>query len=359
MVMRFRPLVQRPLALIPITLTAVALAACGHRYEAEPEYEVSIKDRPSASVFEPRQHFYYTAPSTRPVPMPRERLGAATVVPKPQRPVAKKVSADSGVTVVPKAAAAPLPAPSAIVRDVTPKMAKAAPAPAPAPAAEPPAPAAVPLPPANVPAPIVPKADVPAKSAAAPAVEVTPKVEVVPPPMAGTPAAAQKPVITPPAEVRPAAPKADAPKAEAPKAEPPKAEVAQPPAVVPPKVVAKAPEQPAPKATPPAPPASTKVTSLSEQTRVKDALDRADQFLKTGQATNARALLQDAARGENIDLLTALAATYDPLVLKDYPASASAADPKRAAELYEAAIAKGSVAAKDRLARLKETMSKP
>ena len=80
--------------------------------------------------------------------------------------------------------------------------------------------------------------------------------------------------------------------------------------------------------------------------------------MKSGQIINARALLQDAARGESPELLAALAATYDPIVLVDYPAAQKAADAKRAADLYETAIGKGSVAAKERLQKLKVYMSR-
>ncbi len=339
MVTRNLTTAKRGLTLLPMTLAAFLLAACSHRQEAEPEHQVSIKDNaPAAAVQPARSYSRAQTPSSRPVPMPRQRLGGdmsaatprAAAVPSPVKSSVRS-SADPLPAPMPKIATLPPPAPAAmapIVKDVTPKIAKAEPAPA-----------AVPMPPANVPPPITPKSVMPATPEAAPkvaaapvqpATPVVPKVELIPAPMTDAPAPA-KPVV-PPVAAKP--------------------EIKLPAAAAGANMIVKSPD-PASK-----PVTSTKTASLSEQTRVKDALDRADQFLKTGQAINARALLQEAARGENADLLTALAATYDPIVLKDYPASAKAADAKRAVELYAAAITKGSVAAKDRLTRLKNELSK-
>lgn len=344
MVTRNLTTAKRGLTLLPMTLAAVLLAACSHRHEAEPEQQMSIKDNAPVAAAQPaRAYSHAQTPSNRPVPMPRQRLGGDMSAATPRAAAApSKTSVRSSADPLPapaptpKVVTLPPPAPAAaaaIVKDVTPKIAKAEPAPASVP------PASVPMPPANVPPPITPKSAMPAtpeapqKSAAAPVQPetlVVPKVELIPAPMTDAPAPV-KPVV-PPVTAKP--------------------EVKLPAAAAGANMIVKGTDAAAKPAT------STKTASLSEQTRVKDALDRADQFLKTGQAINARALLQEAARGENADLLTALAATYDPIVLKDYPASAKAADAKRAVELYDAAISKGSVAAKDRLTRLKNELSK-
>ncbi|MEQ1650435.1 MAG: hypothetical protein ABL898_17795 [Hyphomicrobiaceae bacterium] len=341
--MRFSSAAQRGKSLMPVAVAALALAACGHRHEAEPETYVSIKDQPQVAAPAP-------IPAVKPPLVKsasRQRLGGHVPTesdrgasPKPRVVTSSDIS-NSYVAVprAPKAQASLKPATepvkmaardvSPIVKDVTPKS-----DPNKAEAPKAPQVAAVPMPPANTPAPVVPKAIVvepaPAKVAAVPAPTaipappiVTPKVELIPAPMSDaspTNRAAKAPAVAPQAPI------------------------------VAPKMIAKAGDT--------APKPSTKTTSLSDQVRIKDALDRADMFLKTGQVPNARALLQDAARGENADLLTALAATYDPIVLVDYPSAAKSADPKRAVELYEVAIAKGSVAAKERMSKLKEQMSK-
>lgn len=108
----------------------------------------------------------------------------------------------------------------------------------------------------------------------------------------------------------------------------------------------------------PTPSRSDKVAVAGDGANIDKALDLADKYMKNGQIAPARAVLQEAARGESPDLLAALAATYDPIVLLDYPAVQKFADAKRAAELYEIAIAKGSAAAKERLAKLKLYMSR-
>jgi hypothetical protein len=354
MVMRFSAAAQRGKTLLPVAFAALALAACSHRHEAEPEHSVSIKDQSQVVAPAP-------VPAVKPAamkPMARQRLGGYVPTETDRAAQPKPRTAHQSDVVVPrpaKAAATPkvVTAPtkmaakdiSPIVKDVTPKeVLNTEPLKAEAPKTLAPTPriAAVPMPPANTPAPIVPKAIIvepaPAKVAAVPAaVPTAPPAQIV-----------THPIVTPKVELIPA-PVSDVAAANT----APKNDVAKPQApIVAPKIMAKANDiQPTAKPV-------TKTTSLSEQVRIKDALDRADMFLKTGQVPNARALLQDAARGENADLLTALAATYDPIVLVDYPSAVKSADAKRATELYEVAIAKGSIAAKERLSKLKEQMSK-
>jgi hypothetical protein len=180
------------------------------------------------------------------------------------------------------------------------------------------------------------------------------------------PAASQPAVVAaaPPIPVPAATPKEQLaePKVELIPAPPlPQSQIVNAAAAAPTPAPSAAPALPAPAvpATPaPAKQATTKVTSLTEQIRVRTVLDQADALMKTGDVTKARAQLQDAARGDSPDLLTALAATYDPIVLLDYPRAQSAADAKRASELYAVAAGKGSKSASDRLAKLKIYMER-
>jgi hypothetical protein len=107
------------------------------------------------------------------------------------------------------------------------------------------------------------------------------------------------------------------------------------------------------------PPAAAKpAPSIAEQ-QVRAVIARADNWLKAGNVANARALLADAAKGENADVITALAETYDPIALQRYPRLAGQADAKWAQELYAQASAKGSEAARERLKALQAFMQKP
>ena len=85
---------------------------------------------------------------------------------------------------------------------------------------------------------------------------------------------------------------------------------------------------------------------------LRKTLDEADVFLKAGQVAQARALLEATAMNGGGDELTALAATYDPVVLVSYPAAQRFADARRARELYSQAADLGSAAARERLDKL-------
>lgn len=131
------------------------------------------------------------------------------------------------------------------------------------------------------------------------------------------------------------------------------------PATAPPVVVA----VPAPivqAAQPPQPPtkveakADPKVATLTDDQRVASTLSRVDGYMKSGAFQNARTLLEDAAKSGNPKLLTALAETYDPLVLREqYPKLARTGDPEKAIALYEHATAKGATHVAARVAALK------
>lgn len=339
---------------VPVALVAVLMAGCAHREPPE-AHATSTKDAPAMtrradmvvippatvtarhSHVEPVRRFQthtrvvaaaqsrsaydqprisrLKGPSTTPVAeaAPTTRIAAAT------RAVAPSTPSDSAkpVVAVPSAAqkvvAAPsLPAPS------EPKVIAVTP------------PARAPLAP-----PILNGAAVPAAkpSDPAPAAAAGPKVEFIPAPNTSFPAPANGPAgVDKPAQVA-AAPAMPQDPAPATGGRPSTSKTA-------------------------GPANGDKVASLGSAALVRDALDRADAYMKSGQIINARALLQDAARGESPELLAALAATYDPIVLVDYPAAQKAADAMRAADLYEIAIGKGSVAAKERLQKLKVYMSR-
>jgi hypothetical protein len=161
----------------------------------------------------------------------------------------------------------------------------------------------------------------------------------------------------------PSAPLVVAPKAEQPKpVEAPKADAVK---VAPPAVTPKAPVTVniQPKA-PSAPAADLavqpKIAAISEDQRTRDTVAKAAEYQARGNFINARALLQDAGRGENGELLLALAETYDPLVLaQKYPRFARAGDTARALELYQRAAGKGATSAVARMDALKAHIANP
>lgn len=336
---------------VPVAFVAIAAGGCSHRGDGGDAEHASIKDNAARAeaprTLAPQPPVRRTAANEhRPIRLSERKPHSAAIArvgndaPRPSSlngPSSAVDTADGVPPVAPKVLVAPkaakvasvpvqttpqMPAP---VQTAPPAVVKMLPKPAPvavavpaektAPTPEPAKPAAAPL-------------TQPAAAAMQPAATVPaePKVELIPAPKASIPAPAQQAAVAPAAKI-PAPAKTDADIAAG--------------------------GRPATSKAPQAVPSTTKVASLTEQTRVRDALDRADAYMKNGQIINARALLQDASRGENPDLLAALAATYDPVVLVDYPAVQKAADAKRAAELYDNAIGKGSVAAKDRLAKLK------
>ncbi len=161
------------------------------------------------------------------------------------------------------------------------------------------------------------------------------------------------PVLTMPAPAMAPAPASPAPVIAAPKVEAPVV------APKPPVAVNIQPKAPAPAAASDLP-VQPKIAAVSEDQRVRDAIARADEHLKKGNFINARALLQDAGRGENGELLVALAETYDPVVLaRRFPRYARAGDSAKALELYQRAAAKGSSTAVNRVDALKAHIANP
>jgi hypothetical protein len=103
-------------------------------------------------------------------------------------------------------------------------------------------------------------------------------------------------------------------------------------------------------------PANTapKGAPLPDTQRVSATLASAEGYLRAGRVQNARALLEDNAKTGNIEILQALAETYDPLVLPDkYPKLARIGDAPRAIFYYEQAKANGALALDSRLVALK------
>jgi hypothetical protein len=101
----------------------------------------------------------------------------------------------------------------------------------------------------------------------------------------------------------------------------------------------------------PAPAPKIAQPATSELQRVFIA--RSATHLRNANINDARAAVNEALRlGETPDALTALASTYDPLVLQDYPRLVSNADPARAIELYKKAADQGHAPAGEALAKL-------
>jgi hypothetical protein len=116
------------------------------------------------------------------------------------------------------------------------------------------------------------------------------------------------------------------------------------------------PHQPTPPAAPPAvarplAPAATPPTGDLPTTPAA-ARQRAAQLLKLGRIEPARRILSLPAVGADPGVITALAETYDPLVLAAYPSLAASADVAKARQLYLLAVAKGNQDALKRLTAL-------
>lgn len=343
----------------PLTAVLVAFLLAGCAYHGE--YHAagahrSIKDDPAPSVSKP----VATATARPPIEKASTRR---TVDAPPARDVAP------GST-TPKTAVAPAasrhassPRPAARVDSAPPTVPAA-------PAAMPSAPPVVksaaveltpaPTAPVSIPAPAITLPSAPPAAVAAPA---APKQA----PASDAALTSAQPAISaavPPAaerlstDLRRAAPAsapvvASAPPAAAP-VMPPAVAVEPPPAKPAASAIIIQPRAPA--ATPKADaPAQPKVAALTDEQRVRDTIARANEYLSTKRLINARALLQDAARDDNPQLLNALAETFDPLVLREkYPNFARAAEPTRALDIYRRASERGSRSATERFKALSE-----
>jgi hypothetical protein len=112
----------------------------------------------------------------------------------------------------------------------------------------------------------------------------------------------------------------------------------------------------------PAPKASEQVSVAAPAPKVDDKtremLKLVDVWLRQNNISNARTTLVDAVKSENPDLLNALAGTYDPVALQKYPKLVGHADVEYAQSFYALAIAKGSVEAKEGLAKMQAYLGK-
>lgn len=327
------------LPVIATALAAVLASACG-LHARDPERgsikdHVSIKDdAPAHAARTPVPRLVKARANAGDVMLPRRRVSAERATPvEPRAAKTEIIAAPASETEI-AAEAKPMaqlakPAAVPVPRDVV--TPKAADLPAPRPAII----AAVPI----------------AKPA-----DLRPTVE----------GRRGQPIETPVAAVAPPAPQPVAPSVISPAAA---ASAAPPPAVaaiiVPkasPAATVEAKPAPVVKPAPAAvaePTVQAKVAALTPGERVRTTLERAQAHLKAGKLANARALLEDAGRSESSgEIMKALAETYDPLVLRQYPRLAQAGDPARAVMLYSDAVAKGSVAANDQLARLKEHLAR-
>ena len=273
-------------------------------------------------------------PMAQPAPAPQPAPTTAAPMPLPRviGVAAQTAPADADQKALRKGLRPKLAAAPALATESAPTVVSAAPAPA--------------MPP---PAPV----QQPAKVETAP-VQQTTKVEIAP---AAAPKADVRPiaearrespspvvtVVTKPADIAPApAPQAMALQVMAPA-----------PATVVPAPTAASNQQIAALPLPTAP-----GTAMPNDQQIKGVLTRSEGWMKAGNIANARALLSDAARGDNPDLLTALAETYDPVALRSYPKLLGQADPAKAVEYYSKAAAKGSDAARDRLTSLNQFIHK-
>ncbi len=391
-----------PVSTLPLTLPRIrplmtsiaavlALSACAesHATRTAGWRHASIKDTHPVAESAPRQH----KPGEIKKPIHRVAAKAPEVTKEAPKTAALKPEADAASAparpVAPRSEPAKDPAPVKVAAP------SAEPSPAPIPSAAAPIvsrPALPPLPPAKpavttvektqpIPvAPVAPAAPAPLKSAAiAPSNTATPSVAkaieapVVQPPAVTPPPKAIAPrtetVVPAPApkaiEVRPSAP---APVA-APSVPTPAPKVVETRPTAEPRREAPAPSAPAPSPTPnassgsgqqiaalPLPVAPSAVQPIDNQVRA--VIGRAEGWLKAGNVANARALLSDAAKNDNPELLMALGETYDPLALQRYPRLAGQADAMRAVDLYGQAAGKGSDAAKAKLNALNAFLQK-
>lgn len=338
------PIHARRLGALTLPVLALFAAGCATHdaHRAEAVRHGSIKDAPAAAraatppvkrvAYAPRVH------ATARTAQPHAARAPATIpdtAPEPMQPSRPEVRPSLRATL-----------PDAAPRDLPPARAATTPPVDQMPAVRPPAGevrpttegrrAALSTPPAPTVTPPVPPAAQPTVTPpAVPQAPAAAPAQAAP----GIPAATVRLPAQPPAIPAP-------PKSAAVPATPPAAAAAQPqaaPVTVPaePKITV------VPKGDVPV--AGKVVTPAGEQI-VRETITRAQSYMSAGRIENARASLEDAARGGNPDLLVALAETYDPVRLREtYPRLARAGDAARAIAIYEVAKARG---AKDLDARI-------
>jgi hypothetical protein len=104
-----------------------------------------------------------------------------------------------------------------------------------------------------------------------------------------------------------------------------------------------------------APPPTVAAGGATDETR--QFIQRARGFLVQGDIKTARLFLERAADLGDSSATFALAETYDPIILRLWPARSLLADRDRARVLYEEALASGVAEAKQRINRLAATSS--
>ena len=174
-------------------------------------------------------------------------------------------------------------------------------------------------------------------------------VELHPP----APAARPEPIPTPPTESAVAAAPAPAPPPSPPEPQPPpeQAVAKAPPAAPPPLpgVQEPAPAMQAPSVAP-APVASAR--PAPSQSEINELIDRGNILLQAGDFAAARLFYVQAARAGSGKANTAVAWTYDPLVLNHMGVISNRGDPAKAIEWYRRALALGDETAAEPLRRL-------
>jgi len=112
------------------------------------------------------------------------------------------------------------------------------------------------------------------------------------------------------------------------------------------------PDREEPKRKEPEPPISQVLPRQLDQEEIAVLLERAKDLIVNGDLVAARLLLQRAADANDAEATLALAATYDPYVLRKLKVYNLAADPEMARAWYEKARKLGSSAASRRLEML-------
>jgi hypothetical protein len=110
----------------------------------------------------------------------------------------------------------------------------------------------------------------------------------------------------------------------------------------------------APVSGPQSPPAPSTATRLDAE-EIVTLVSRGTDFMKSGNLASARLLLRRAAEAGSASAALMLGTTFDPLVIQQFGAIGIVPDVAQARQWYEKAVALGSDAASQRLAKLPQT----
>jgi type II secretory pathway predicted ATPase ExeA len=174
-------------------------------------------------------------------------------------------------------------------------------------------------------------------------------VELHPP----APAAPTEPIPGTATESEVAASRAPTPSPAPPEPEPEQTVAKAPPAALPP---LRGEQEPAPTIQAPsaAPPPVADSRPVPSQSEINELIDRGNILLRAGDFAAARLFYIQAARAGSGKANTAVAWTYDPLVLDHMGVISNRGDPAKAIEWYRRALALGDEAAAEPLRRLSE-----